>query len=157
MLVTLAVSNFRSFAATQTFSLIASTRLDNTHEDHAVPIPDSDERVLRVGVIYGANGAGKSNLLVALRCVRHIARTLADAARHGPSSQSLPVMTYAMVSRYTGVRPPLARNTVRPRLMPQCNIEIESHTRTPLDSGYGFPEQRSHIAPPTAGASDAIR
>lgn len=73
MLVSFAVSNFRSFATTQTFSLIASTRLDSAHEDHTLPIPDSDERVLRVGVIYGANGAGKSNLLAALRYVRHIA------------------------------------------------------------------------------------
>jgi hypothetical protein len=51
MLVSFAVSNFRSFAAEQTFSLIASTRLDSAHEDHAVPIPDSDGSVLRAGVI----------------------------------------------------------------------------------------------------------
>jgi uncharacterized protein len=72
MLVSFAVSNFRSFGAKQTFSLIASTRLGSAHEDHALPIPDSDERVLRAGVIYGANGAGKSNLLAALRYARTI-------------------------------------------------------------------------------------
>jgi hypothetical protein len=58
VLVSFAVSNFRSFAAKQTFSLIASARLDSTHEHHALPIPDSNERgVLRAGVIFGANGA----------------------------------------------------------------------------------------------------
>lgn len=81
MLVSFAVSNFRSFAATQTFSLIASPRLDSAHEDHALTIPDSDERVLRVGVIYGANGAGKSNLLAALRFVRHIATVQRNQSR----------------------------------------------------------------------------
>src|SRR5579862_2793725 len=81
MLVSFAVANFRSFAAKQTFSLITSTRLDSAHEDHALPIPDSDERVLRVGVIYGANGAGKSNLLAALRYVRDIALTQRNESR----------------------------------------------------------------------------
>src|SRR5579862_4852196 len=73
MLVSFAVANFRSFAAKQTFSLIASRRLGAAHDDHALPIPDSDDRVLRAGVIYGANGAGKSNLLTALRYMRRIA------------------------------------------------------------------------------------
>jgi uncharacterized protein len=73
MLVSFSVSNFRSFAQEQTFSLVASGRLDATHEDHAVPIPGSDEKVLRAGVVYGANGAGKSNLFAALSYVKRIA------------------------------------------------------------------------------------
>jgi AAA15 family ATPase/GTPase len=67
MLVSLTVTNFRSFFEEQTFSLVASKRINGAHEGHAVPIPGSDERVLRAAVIYGANGAGKSNLLKALR------------------------------------------------------------------------------------------
>jgi uncharacterized protein len=70
MLVSISIANFRSFLEEQTFSLVASKRLAGSHDDHAVPIPDSDERVLRVAVIYGANGAGKSNLLKALRFIR---------------------------------------------------------------------------------------
>ena len=31
-----------------------------------MPIPSSDERVLRASVIYGANAAGKSNLVKAI-------------------------------------------------------------------------------------------
>jgi uncharacterized protein len=73
MLVSLSLANFRSFLGEQTFSLVASKRLAGAHEDHALPIPDSDERVLRAAVIYGANGAGKSNLLKALRFVRQFA------------------------------------------------------------------------------------
>src|SRR6185437_168258 len=69
MLVSLSVANFRSFAKEETFSLVASKRLSGTHDDHLIPIPDSQESVLRCAVLYGANGAGKSNLLKALRYV----------------------------------------------------------------------------------------
>jgi hypothetical protein len=57
MLVSFSVSNFRSFDGEQTFSMVASNRLAGSHEGHTVAIPDSDSRVLRAGVIYGANGA----------------------------------------------------------------------------------------------------
>jgi AAA15 family ATPase/GTPase len=73
MLVSLSVSNFRSFLKEETFSLVASKRLADTHKGHLVPIPNSDEFVLRMAVIYGANGAGKSNLFRALRFVKMVA------------------------------------------------------------------------------------
>lgn len=69
MIVSFSVSNFRSFSSEETLSLVASNRLSGHHDDHAVPIPDSKERVLRTAVLYGANGAGKSNLFKALRYV----------------------------------------------------------------------------------------
>src|ERR1700683_2727941 len=75
MIVSFAVSNFRSFSSEETFSLVASNRLSGRHEDHAVPIPDSSERVLRTAVLYGANGAGKSNLFKARRFLRTFALT----------------------------------------------------------------------------------
>jgi AAA15 family ATPase/GTPase len=74
MIVSFSVSNFRSFQEEQTFSLVASKRLSDSHVDHLVPIPDSNETVLRTAVLYGANGAGKSNLFKALRYVREVAR-----------------------------------------------------------------------------------
>ncbi len=73
MLVSFSVSNLLSFSSEATFSLVASNRLTASHEDHAVPIPDSDQRVLRAAVLYGANGAGKSNLFKAIRFLKHIA------------------------------------------------------------------------------------
>lgn len=73
MLVSFAVSNFRSFLKEQQFSLVASKRLGLAHPTHAVPIPRSDdERVLRAAVLYGANGAGKSNLFRALSFLKNI-------------------------------------------------------------------------------------
>lgn len=76
MIVSFSVSNFRSFLAEETLSLIASKRLsapNSGHDHHTMPIPNSDERVLRMALIYGANGAGKSNLFKALRYVERVA------------------------------------------------------------------------------------
>jgi uncharacterized protein len=74
MIVSFSVSNFRSFASEQTFSLVASNRFARDHENHTLPIPGSRERVLRSAVLYGANGAGKSNLFKAMRYMRIMAR-----------------------------------------------------------------------------------
>jgi hypothetical protein len=72
MIVSFSVSNFRSFSLEETFSLVASNRLTG-HEKHLAGIPDSKEKVLRTAVVYGANGAGKSNLFKALRYVKEVA------------------------------------------------------------------------------------
>src|ERR1035438_4835821 len=75
MIVSFSVSNFRSFSSEETLSLVASNRLSGSHDDHAVPVPvpDSKEKVLRTVVLYGANGAGKSNLFKALRYLKSVA------------------------------------------------------------------------------------
>jgi hypothetical protein len=73
MIVSFSVSNFRSFSSEETISLVASNRLSGSHDDHTVLVPDSKERVLRTAVLYGANGAGKSNLFKALRYLQSIA------------------------------------------------------------------------------------
>jgi len=73
VIVSFSVANFRSFSSEETLSLVASDRLAGGHEDHAVAIPDSDAKVLRTAVLYGANGAGKSNLFKALRYLRTVA------------------------------------------------------------------------------------
>jgi len=73
MIVSFSVSNFKSFSSEETISLVASNRLSGSHDDHVVPIPDSKEKVLRTAVLYGANGAGKSNLFKALRYLESVA------------------------------------------------------------------------------------
>jgi len=70
MIVSFSVANGRSFSAEETFSLVASDRKSGVHESHAIKIPGSRECVLKAGVIYGANGAGKSNLFKALRFLK---------------------------------------------------------------------------------------
>ena len=65
MLINFSVENFRSFGSEQTFNLVAS-KSQKGHEHHCVPIPSTDERALRTAVIYGANAAGKSNVVRAM-------------------------------------------------------------------------------------------
>ena len=72
MLISFSVSNFRSFLGEETFSLVASNRI-GSHEDHLVDIPNSSEKALKTAVLYGANGAGKSNLFKALRYLQKMA------------------------------------------------------------------------------------
>ena len=73
MIVSFSVANFRSFLEEETFSLVASNRVSGSHKGHAFPIPDSKEKVLKTAVLYGANGAGKSNLFKALYYLKTIA------------------------------------------------------------------------------------
>ncbi len=73
MIASFSVSNFRSFQGEQTLSLVASKRLGTAHEDHLVAIPGVDESILKTAVLYGANGAGKSNLFRALAYTRSVA------------------------------------------------------------------------------------
>lgn len=65
MLVNFSVENFRSFGEEQTLNLIAS-KAQKGHESHCIPIADTGEQVLRTSLIYGANAAGKSNLVRAI-------------------------------------------------------------------------------------------
>lgn len=64
MLINFTVENFRSFGEEQTLNMVAAARVD--HPNHLVPIPGTDKSALRCGVVYGANAAGKSNLVRAI-------------------------------------------------------------------------------------------
>lgn len=66
MLLSFTVANFRSFREEQTLSMVAWKSLTD-HPDHGVAVPGTDLRVLPIAVFYGANGAGKSNLVKALK------------------------------------------------------------------------------------------
>lgn len=74
MIVSFSVSNFRSFSPTcdETISFVASRRLSGNHDNHVMPIPNSSEQVLKTAVLYGANGAGKSNLFHALSYLQSV-------------------------------------------------------------------------------------
>ena len=72
MIVTFSVSNFRSFFNRETLSLVPSEKrpLD---DGHVVSFGADSLSVLRTSVVYGANGAGKSNLFQALKSLRDLA------------------------------------------------------------------------------------
>lgn len=71
MLLSFAVTNFRSFREEQTLSLVASNR-HTDHPEHLSAIPDDENKALPVAALYGANGAGKSNTIKALQCLEQL-------------------------------------------------------------------------------------
>jgi hypothetical protein len=71
MLVSFSVSNFRSFGQEETLNMVASNKLTD-HPEHRVAIGMTGKHVLRSAVIYGANAAGKSNLVQAMSVAQRL-------------------------------------------------------------------------------------
>jgi AAA15 family ATPase/GTPase len=71
MLLSFSVSNFRSFREEQTLSMVASGRQPD-HTEHLNRIPNDENQALPVAVLYGANGAGKSNFVKGVQFVEQL-------------------------------------------------------------------------------------
>lgn len=71
MLLSFSATNYRSIKETQTLSMVA-TALTGGHPAIAVRAPGVDYGVLPCAIIYGANAAGKSNLLNAFANFRQM-------------------------------------------------------------------------------------
>jgi AAA15 family ATPase/GTPase len=71
MLISLTLSNFRSIAKEQEFSMVASNHYQDLPK-HLSNIPGSKDYLLPVAVIYGANASGKSNLVKALQFIKDL-------------------------------------------------------------------------------------
>lgn len=71
MIIDFTVTNFRSIKDEQTFSLHAQTPGSHLQENISYPASDKIGVLKSVG-LYGANAAGKSNLLLALEALKYI-------------------------------------------------------------------------------------
>ena len=75
MLLSFSIQNFLSFNGEQTLNLLASKRLGATPDaSDCCDVPGTKEQVLRIVSLYGANAAGKSNLVHALDVLRRLVR-----------------------------------------------------------------------------------
>lgn len=81
MLISFSVSNYRSFGEEVTLNLVASNKLSD-HRNHCLPIGDTGKSVLRTAVLYGANAAGKSNLVRAMDFAQSL---VLENRRRGPT------------------------------------------------------------------------
>ena len=71
MLVQFSVENFLSFDENQVFSMTATA--GDQHPTHLVTeAPQKAASLLRLAALYGANGAGKSNLIQAIRFAKNL-------------------------------------------------------------------------------------
>ena len=65
MLIRFSIENFLSFNDRQTFSMIAGRERNN--RSHIIPkLAKSDVDLLKLGVVFGPNASGKSNLIKAM-------------------------------------------------------------------------------------------
>ena len=68
MISGLRLENFKSFEKTARLTMVSSSKI-RTNPEHCVDIPRT-ARILKNAVIYGANAAGKSNLIDFFRLFR---------------------------------------------------------------------------------------
>lgn len=80
MIIDFTIKNFLSFQTEQTLSFVAAPPYTH-HPEHLLNTPDHNVKLLKSIVVYGANAAGKSNLLVALNRLKRFVLT---SARHLP-------------------------------------------------------------------------
>lgn len=90
MLLSFSVGNFRSFKGEETLNLLASKRLgETTNSPDCCAVPSTGEYALRIASLYGANGAGKSNLVRALAQLDQLVRDGTQPSKQIPYSPFL--------------------------------------------------------------------
>lgn len=94
MLIEFTVKNYRSFWETQTLSMAAGATKD-LQEENSFPSPiEGLPRLLRSSVIYGANGAGKSNFIDALDFMQEFVVFSSKESQEGEHITSKPFLLH---------------------------------------------------------------
>ena len=91
MIIELSVENFRSIKTRQTFSLVQAKSQELADNTFNVDAPGVG-RLLNSAAIYGANAAGKSNFIRAIRVMRDIVQDSASTQR----GNKLPVTPFRL-------------------------------------------------------------
>jgi uncharacterized protein len=90
MLIQFTVENFLSFRDETVFSMVAVSN-DQQHTSHVVKgVAGKDRSLLRTAAIYGANAAGKSNLIKAIQFAEEL---ILEGTRSG---RTIPVPTFKL-------------------------------------------------------------
>jgi uncharacterized protein len=85
MLIEFRVTNYRSFRDTQQFSMVSGPASEHV-ETHTFDTGIADlRRLLRSAAVYGANAAGKTNLLRAIQFMQGLVINSANTLASGPS------------------------------------------------------------------------
>ena len=73
MIQEFSVENYRSIKTKQTISFLANKKMNNGREDYLCIQVNDSTKLLKFGVLYGYNAAGKSNILFAMNYLRDLA------------------------------------------------------------------------------------
>ena len=96
MLIEFSVSNFRSIAGVQQLSFSASSLKEASQNQCFSPVGSGDVQkltLLKSAVIYGANAAGKSNIIKALGAMRSV---VLNSAKSGQRGDALPLVPFKL-------------------------------------------------------------
>lgn len=91
MLIEFRVKNFRSFQGEQVFSLVASSQ--KQHQNNTFKVENENLALLKTAAIYGANAAGKSNMVGAFTAMKNLVMTSATFIQRG---QELPITPFLL-------------------------------------------------------------
>jgi len=91
MLVNFKVKNFRSIKEEQLFSMVASSQKEFIDTHTFLPTTSKKLSLVKTAAIYGANAAGKSNILKALKTMKKI---VCDSATKYQRGDELPVKPF---------------------------------------------------------------
>lgn len=106
MLIELSISNYKSIAETQTFSMVASKLSDLNDNIFALTEPNDAIELLKTAAIYGANASGKSNFIDAVKVVRDIVQYSALGFKQNvlssrQNAEELPVEPFRLDDSFT--------------------------------------------------------
>jgi len=93
MLIEFNVTNFLSFQGQATFSLVKAKSAELEDSNTFMPNVPATPALLKSSVIYGANAAGKSNLIKALKLMQ---RFVQNSARESQAGEQLPVTPFLL-------------------------------------------------------------
>ncbi|MFK5971431.1 MAG: ATP-binding protein [Candidatus Marithrix sp.] len=93
MLIEFKVTNFRSINSTQTLSMVVAPIPESNLTDNIFPSEIKDlENLVKLVAIYGANAAGKSNLIDAMDFVQSFVRNSAKESQSGENINIVPFL-----------------------------------------------------------------
>lgn len=92
MLIEFTVKNYRSIKDEQTLSMVKNNGKELEITNSFTPETHSSMPLLRSAVIYGANAAGKSNVIKAIMTMESIVRTSASASQEGDDIEITPFL-----------------------------------------------------------------
>lgn len=66
------VSNFKSIRNKMILSFVPNGKVKNEHDDHLKITVNEKTQLLKLGILYGYNASGKSNIIEAVQTLRNI-------------------------------------------------------------------------------------
>lgn len=141
MLVEFSITNFRSIRQKQSLSLVATADREHEASNVVLDIAPGVDRLLKCAVIYGANAAGKSNLLLGLDLLQDMVIGSATEASKGTRAKIKP---YRLAN--SSINEPSTFEVVFVTGGVKYQYGFSANTQRVVEEWlYAFPEKRAQL------------